>query len=691
MAFTDDLFIDTETFSEVNLKTHGTANYAEAVEIMLFQYAFNDEPVTVIDLTAGETIPKRVLDALVDDKHQLIAANSFFDRTVMNATGLETQREKWFDTMVLGMSLGLPGALGKQGILVGLKEDEQKHKEGRTYIQMFCKPQPKGQKLRRKTRLTHPVEWKGFKNYAGGDITTMRAVYRKLPRWNYRGKELALWHLDQKINDRGFAVDVELARAAIRAGERALKTLATQVDHLTMGEVESATKRDALIKHILLHYGVDLPDMKADTLRRRLDDPELPDAVKQLLRIRLEASMTTKAKYNVLTRMVSPDGRMRNTVQFAGAPRTRRWSGKGFQPQNLKRPNMKLNAINLGIAAMKADIEDVIFSNVMSLTANAARGCIIAPPKRKLCVADLANIEGRMLAFLAGEEWKLQAFRDYDAGTGPDLYQLAYARSFNVDISTVGKGDKRQIGKVMELALGYEGGVAAFISFAIVYNMDLDKLAEAVLATLSGDVRSEAEGMWNWACKKNRTLGLTKDVYVACEALKRMWRGAHRETVKLWDNVGKAMKLAIKNPGVAYSAGEHLKIQRDGAWLRVRLPSGNCLCYVHPEVDAEGNISYMGVDPYTRQWRRVKTHGGKVVAEATQSSARDVLAYNMPDIEAAGYEIVLGVHDELLTETPDDDRFTSDELASKMARVPHWAPGLPLAAAGFETYRYRKE
>lgn len=691
MNLTDDLFLDVETYSEVNLKTHGTCNYAEEVEIMLFQYAFNDEPVTVLDLTDDDKIPQRVLDALEDDHHRLIAANSFFDRTMMAATGLETEREKWFDTMVLGMSLGLPGALGKQGIIVGLKEDEQKHKEGRNYIQMFCKPQPKNQILRRKTRLTHPVEWEGFKAYAGGDITTMRAVYRKLPRWNYRGKELALWHLDQKINDRGFAVDVPLAYAAIRAGERALKALATKVDHLTMGEVESATKRDALIKHIVEHYGVQLPDMKADTLRRRIDDPELPDVVKQLLRVRLEASMTTKAKYNVLTRMVSPDGRMRNTLQFAGAPRTRRWSGKGFQPQNLKRPNMKVSEINLGIEAMKANIEDVLFPNVMSLTANAARGCIVAPAGKKLCVADLANIEGRMLAFLAGEEWKLQAFRDYDAGTGPDLYQLAYARSFNVDISTVGKGDKRQIGKVQELALGYEGGVAAFISFAIVYNMDLQKMADAVLATLPSDIRSEAEGMWNWACKKNRTLGLAKDVYVACEALKRMWRAAHRETVKLWDNVGKAMKLAIKNPGVAYSAGEHLRVQRDGAWLRVRLPSGNCLCYVHPEVNENGDISYMGVDPYTRQWRRVKTHGGKVVAEATQSSARDVLAYNMPDIEDSGYEIVLDIHDELLTETPDDDRYSSEDLARMMSTVPHWAPGLPLAAAGFETARYRKE
>jgi DNA polymerase len=690
---TDTLWLDTETFSEVDLKKAGTPLYAQAAEIMLFQWAFNDEPAADVDFTAGEKLPNRVIDALADERVELKAHNAYFDRTIMNACGYPTDIERWFCTMAQALAHGLPGALEKLGVIVGLKEEEQKSKDGAALIQMFCKPTPKGHKLRRRTRLTHPEEWARFRVYGRQDVEAMRFVSKKLPTWNYRGKELALWHLDQAINDHGFAVDVDLARAAIRAGDRAIKNLAQQVDDITMGDVASATKRDALLKHILEYYGVTLPDMKADTLKRRVEDPELPEAVRTLLRIRLEASMTTKAKYGVLTRMVSPDGRMRNTTQFAGAARTRRWSGKGFQPQNLKRPNMPHEMIDLGIEAMKADCEDLVFPNVMSLTANAARGCIIAEPGNKLNIADLSNIEGRMLAFLAGEKWKLKAFADFDAGVGHDLYKLAYARSFNVDPATVGKGDKRQIGKVQELALGYQGGVAAFVSFAMVYQMDLDAMAKAVIDTLPDVIRKEAEGMWSWAVKKRQTIGLTHDVYVACDALKRMWREAHKQTTLLWAAVGDATRLAIRNPGIAFEAGRHLKVQRDANWLRVRLPSGNCLCYVKPECGEgdKGEITYMGINPYTRQWKRVHTHGGKIVAEATQSSARDVLAENMPAIYDAGYRIVLGVHDELITETPDTDEYSSDTLAAMMATVPSWAPGLPLAAAGFETYRYRKD
>lgn len=687
----DILWIDTETYSEVNLKQHGTDRYARNCEIMIFGYAFNDDKAVDVDLTAGEKIPQRVMDALADDSVLLYAQNSFFDRTVMNHNGLPTERERWRDTMVQAYAHSLPGALGKLGPIVGLPLNEQKDKDGRTLVLMFCKPAGKTMKIKRRTRLTHPDEWKRFRGYCRQDIEAMRAVCKKLPKWNYSGAELKLWHLDQKINDRGFAVDVDLAAAAVRAGDRAIKKLAKRVDDITMGDVASATKRDALLKHIVEYYGVELPDMKAGTLRRRLEDQELPAAVRQLLAIRLEASMTTKAKYAVLLRTVSPDGRLRNALQFCGAMRTGRWSGKMFQPHNMKRPDMKLNQIELGIAAMKADIEDMVFPNVMSLTANTARSCIVAPPGRKLVVSDLANIEGRGLAYLAGEEWKLQAFRDYDSGIGADLYKMAYARAFGIDPDDVGEGDRRQVGKVMELALGYAGGVAAFIAFAMVYNIDLEDLAAAMLSTIPGDVRFEAEGMWKWACKKQRTLGLSRDVYIACEALKRMWRAAHRETVIFWDQLNRSAGLATRNPGVAYKAGEHITFRRDGVWLRMRLPSGRCLCYVKPEVTDKGAISYMGVNQYTRQWARIHTHGGKLAENATQAFARDILAAGMPEIEDAGYDIVLTVHDENLTETDDDDRFTADELSAMMTRERSWAKGLPLAAKGYEGYRYRKE
>jgi DNA polymerase len=328
--------------------------------------------------------------------------------------------------------------------------------------------------------------------------------------------------------------------------------------------------------------------------------------------------------------------------------------------------------------------------DVMQLASDLIRGCIIAPPGRKLVIADLSNIEGRMLAFLAGEQWKLTAFRQFDAGTGPDLYKLAYARSFNIDPKDA-VGQKRQIGKVMELGLGYEGGVAAFLTFAAVYNMDLAVLADAVHATASKEALESAAGMYRWATKKKRSLGLPERLYVACEVLKAAWRAAHPQTTELWASAGSAVRQAIVTPGKVFSIGQHLKVRCDGAWLRIRLPSGRYLCYLQPKIGDGWQISYLGVNQYTRQWTRIKTYGGKLIENCTQAAARDVMAANMPGIDAMGYEIVLTVHDELLTETPDSPAFSSDELASMMAIVPVWAEGLPLAAAGFETARYKKE
>lgn len=333
-------------------------------------------------------------------------------------------------------------------------------------------------------------------------------------------------------------------------------------------------------------------------------------------------------------------------------------------------------------------------SSIMELTANAVRGCIVAPPGRKLVVADLSNIEGRGLAYLAGEQWKLDAFRRFDAGAGPDLYKVAYARAFGVDPNFDHKTKEgymaRQIGKVQELGLGYEGGVAAFLTFAAVYRMDLAAMADAVHNTAPKEALAAAYGMWEWAEKKRRTLGLERNIYVACEVLKKAWRDAHPETVSLWSELADAVRKAVLNPGVPIDVRQ-LRVQRDGAWLRIRLPSGRCLCYIKPDVDEDGQITYWGVNQYTKQWGKIKTYGGKLTENVVQAWARDVLASGMPWVESNGYEIVLTVHDELLTETPDTEEFNSDNLAKMMSAPPAWAADCPLAAAGFETYRYRKD
>lgn len=705
------LWGDIETFSECDLKTAGTHRYAEhpSTRIIVWQWAIDDGEPVVEDLSDGSMPSDESMRLLLDPNVTLVFHNSTFDRTVLrHVWGLDIPVERWQDTMVKALAHGLPGGLDKIGQILGLEADEAKDKRGRELIQLFCKPRPKGSKLRRATRETHPKEWAEFLEYSRQDIVAMRAIDKRLPTWNYRAghPELALWHLDQRINDRGIAVDVELARCAIDAVAVEQKRLKAEVLEATDGLVASASKRDQLLAFICAEYGVDLPDLRADTVRRRLEDPDLPEGVKLLLALRLESSKTSTAKYKALVNAVSSDGRLRNTLQFAGASRTGRWAHRLFQPGNMPRPDLSLVAdhfqvsikeaedllvdyLDQGVEALKGGYADVVFDNVIGLTANAVRGCIVAPPGKKLVVADLSNIEGRGLAFLAGERWKLKAFADFDAGTGEDLYKVAYGRSFNIDPKEA-TGQKRQIGKVMELGLGYEGGVAAFLTFAAVYNMDLEELAKAVYGTASEQALSDAQGMWQWAVKNKRTIGLPERVYVACEVLKRAWRDAHPNTTALWAAAAEAVRLAIRNPGETFPIGQHLKVRRDGKWLRIRLPSGRYLCYLNPDVDDKGQISYFGVNQYTRQWGRIKTYGGKLVENATQAFARDVLAYNMPAIEQAGYEIVLSVHDELLTETPDDPRYSADDLGRMMATVPAWAKGIPLAASGFETVRYRK-
>ncbi|EID2664689.1 DNA polymerase [Salmonella enterica] len=683
------LWLDLETFSEIPIK-NGIHVYAEGVEIMLFAWAIDEGPVNVHDLTADYNLPTRLLTALSDESVLIYAHNSHFDRTVLRHAHprLAPDVTRWRDTMVQALAHGLPGALGALCEVLGVPQDKAKDKEGKSLIQLFCKPRPKNSKLRRATSKTHPEEWRRFVAYAGLDIEAMREVYKRLPKWNYQGTELTLWHRDQQINDRGVCMDVQLAQAAIEAVDLEQKRLAKRTQVMTDGEVQAATQRDALIKHIVESYGVELPDMQRSTLERRITDPDLPTAVKELLAIRLQASTTSTSKYKSLMKGVSSDGRLRGTLQFCGASRTGRWAGRLFQPQNLPRPSLEKEQIDEGIEALKAGCADLLFDNIMELTSSALRGCIMAPEGKKLVVSDLSNIEGRKLAWLAGEQWKLDAFREYDEGTGPDLYKLAYARAFNISPDDVDKY-QRQIGKVMELGLGFGGGVAAFLTFALVYGLDLDELANAALPNIPRDVIREAKNWYDESVKRKSTYGLSERVFIACDSLKRLWRRAHPATCDFWYQLERTVRAAIATPQKTLYCG-YLKIRRDGAWLRIQLPSGRALCYPSPSIE-KGNITYQGINSYSRKWQRLKTYGGKLVENVTQAAARDVLAGNMPLIEDAGYSIVLTVHDEVICEAPDTDDFNDKALSALLSTNPEWAPDIPLNAGGFEAYHYRKE
>lgn len=683
------LWGDLETYCEIPIN-NGTHAYAEGVEVMLFAWAIGDEPVSVWDLTAGEPTPSRLRKAIADPNTILFFHNSHFDRTVLRHTHprLAPPVERWRDTMVQALAHSLPGALGALCEVLGVPQDKAKDKEGKSLIQLFCKPRPKNSKLRRATSKTHPAEWQRFVAYAGLDIEAMREVYKRLPKWNYQGAELALWHRDQRINDRGVCMDVQLAQAAIEAVDLEQKRLAKRTQVMTDGEVQAATQRDAMIKHIVESYGVELPDMQRSTLERRIADPDLPSPVKELLAIRLQASTTSTSKYKSLMKGISSDGRLRGTLQFCGASRTGRWAGRLFQPQNLPRPTLEQERIDEGIEALKSGCADLLFDNVMELTSSALRGCIMAPAGKKLVVSDLSNIEGRKLAWLAGEQWKLAAFRQYDEGTGPDLYKLAYAKAFNITPEDVTKY-QRQIGKVMELGLGFGGGVAAFLTFALVYGLDLEELATAALPNIPRDVQREAKSWYDESVKRKATYGLSERVFIACDSLKRLWRRAHPETCDFWYQLERTVRAAISTPKKTLYCG-YLKVRRDGAWLRIQLPSGRALCYPSPSIE-KGNITYMGINSYSRKWQRLKTYGGKLVENVTQAAARDVLAGNMPLIENAGYSIVLTVHDEVICEAPDTDDYTDAALSSLLSTNPEWAPDIPLNAGGFEAYHYRKD
>jgi len=648
------LFLDTETFCEVPI-TNGTHAYAERAEVMLVPYAWNDDAPVVLDLTVDATLAQ--VRALVDEADEIVIHNSPFDRTVLRWSGVDVPIEKVHDTMVWALEHSLPASLGTLGEVLGLPADKAKDKAGKRLIQLFCKPRPKNMKLRRAWLDSHPQEWEEFKAYAASDIISMREVRKLLPKWNEGHAERSLWLLDQVMNERGIAVDQDLATAALRAFQRTSASLAKETADLTNGAVTSLTQRGRMLTYLDEEHDFVPLDMTKGTVNAYLKEGAAPlsDEVRKLLEIRQQVAATSPSKYKALLGAVSSDGRLRGTIQFCGASRTGRDAGRIFQPQNLPRPVLDADVIETGIEAMKADCEDLIWQNVSELCTSAVRGCLVAPPGRKLVVADLSNIEGRVLAWLAGESWKLQAFRDYDAGIGEDLYKITAGRILAKEPKDVTKAERQVSGKVPELACGYGGSVGAFSTMGALYGVNLpeDEVLDIV----------------------------------------RAWRKAHRAVVSFWYDVEYAAKAAVREPtgtfkvrGLTFSTGHAGPF----SWLRMRLPSGRYLCYPGARLDEDKQLTYLGTNQYTRKWEELRTYGGKLVENATQAVARDVLMHGVRLAEAGGYGVVMRVHDELLCETPDSEDFTVEGLSACMSRVPAWAIGLPLAAAGFETYRYKK-
>lgn len=663
---------------------HGIAKYATDAEVIMWQWAVEDGPVHVED---GPRLPSNLLIAVMQ-ADEIWAHGAEFETTVLETVEEwpKLPQSVWRCTMALARMHGLMGSLDKLCEIFKIPLDEAKDKRGRELIQLFCVPRKDGGYS---DRHSHPKEWAEFREYGASDVTAMRAVWKQCPKWNATPRMWAIWHLDQRMNARGVAVDLKLAQGAVDATKAAKKRMSERTLELTEDIVESTTQRDRLLAYMET-YGVSLPDLTADTVERRLEDESLPEHIKELLRVRQQASKASTAKYQrALNQHVG--GRLRNLLVFCGAARTGRWAGRTLQPQNLPRPKHEQWDIEHAIKRFSdGTIEQYAPDDILGLASSALRGLIVAEAGRKLVTSDLKNIEGRIIAWVAGEDWKLKAFRAYDRGEGSDLYKISYARAFNIDPSEIGdKDDRRQIGKVMELALQYYGGVGAFCSMAEVYGLRLEQLASSAWPVIPAELKAEAKTAWSRAVKRKKTYGLEERVWTVCHALVLMWRAAHPAICAFWEQLDAACKMATKVANKEYKVGPHLSVDRQGNWLRIRLPSGRYLNYPAPRGD-EYASSYMGIDPYTRQWCRISTYSGKRAQNIAEGIGADILGDGMLAADDAGFNPILSVHDEAITEPPDEENYTERGLSMLLVGSSNWGSGLPLAAEGFSAKRYRK-
>lgn len=708
------LWLDRETWCELDLKEVGTYVYARRAEDLLISYAIDDGPVQVWDC-AAEPIHTALCQAM-QEAEEVWAHNAQFDKAIHNGPAQcclpPIALARWRCSMAMALSHALPGGLEPLCEVLNIPADLTKLKDGKKLVQLFTRPQPANRKIRRATRETHPAEWERFKQYAANDISAMREAVARMPKWNWNANAIAEWHCDQRINERGFQVDQELVSAGAAASIVEKERIGVRFRELTGGEVDRPSQREQFKAFVANEFKVELEDTTKDTFSLMIKNGEVEGELKELMELSMASNKTSTAKYATLKPAVSTDGRFRGGLQFAGAGRTRRWAGRLFQPHNLPARGLP-PAIDVEryIECLKLGTHDIFFDELMRYGAAALRGILIAEQRAKLEVADLSNIEGRILAWVAGEAWKLDAFRAYDTLTGevdakgepkrlgPDLYKVTAGIITGIDPWEVPKELRNSLGKVGDLASGYMGGVSGYQKFAAAYGVKMADYWDVLQRTVHPALIQKAhDNLATWGVNGPTELEISVTEWLASEACKLAWRSRHVATVKFWYALQDAVKAAIREWGSTHSVGKYIKVKgvnhAGNRWLCIRLPSGRFLTYFNPRLTTSG-ISYMGdaaeEGKTTRQWTHVYTHGGKLTGNVCQTIARDILAPAISNAEARGYVPVLTVHDEIITEVPDNCDYSSAGLAEILATNPNWAPDLPLAAAGFEGYRYKKE
>lgn len=669
------LRIDLETYSDVDLRSCGVHKYVETdkFQILLFAYAFDEQPVRVIDLAQGEQIPNDVRAALYDDRVVKTAYNAAFEITCLNRHFGENRLDvrQWRCTSVHALYLGLPGNLADVGRVVGLSADQQKKSIGWSLIRYFCLPCKPTQKNGGRTRnLPHhdPEKWALFKDYCAQDVVAEREISRKIEKFAVPAREWELWHLDQRMMNKGVVMDRELIEAAIECDGIVKERLLKEAMELT--GLENPNSRNQLLAWLQEEEDdASIVDLTKKTVPKILDATD-SGVVRRVLELRQELAKTSVSKYHAMSRAICADDCVRGLTQFYGANRTGRWAGRIVQVQNL--PQNKLKDIDLARKVLKQrdyDTLEMLFGNVPDTLSQLIRTAFVARPGHNLMSIDFSAIEARVIAWLAWCEWRLDVFK-----THGKIYEASAEQMFKLPAGSVTKKSPyRQKGKIAELALGYQGGAGALKTMG---------------ALEMGIPESELDD------------------------IKNAWRDANPEVVQLWFETERCAKEAVqlKRKAVMPIAGDRAAIafEYQSGFLFITLPSGRRLAYVKPNILAKdlvretsagnsfvvasaGSLTYEGLDQKTKQWTRLPTYGGKLVENITQAIARDCLRESMLALDAAHFEQLFTVHDEIVLEVPLQGPWTLKQAEEIMGRPIPWAPGLPLRGDGFETPYYMKE
>lgn len=651
--------VDIETYSSVDLAGSGVYAYTEApdFDILLIGYKFDDEAeVHVIDTLAVDRDFDPELyefrEALTDPDIIKTAFNANFERTCLAKwTGAAMPPEEWRCTMIKALTLGLPGNLADVGIAMGLPEEKLKDPQGKALIQFFskpCKPTRTNGQRTRNLPAHDPAKWKLFIEYNRQDVVTEQEILRQLDIYKTPESEQQLWALDQHMNDNGVKLDIPMVEKIVEYDTQRRQELQEEAKVLTgLANPNSL----AQLKKWLSKQGVTMTSVTKDTIAATLQT-DIPDSVRRMLEIRTALGKTSVAKYSTMLTAVCQDHRLRGILQFYGANRSGRWAGRLVQTHNLAKNSLPdLDLARELAAAGDFDTLATLFGETAFVFSELIRTAFIPSDGCRFVVSDFAAIEARVLAWIAGEEWTLEAFRQ-----GKDIYCETASMMYRVPVEKHGQNSHlRQKGKVAVLACGYQGGVGAMKRMDKGGSIPEDELQSVV----------------------------------------DQWREANPKVVKLWRTCELAAKTAIQEHrtvrlahGIAFSY-----INRN---LFIQLPSGRKLCYWDTRLKQDDytgrlSITYMGVNQETKQWGETETYGGKLVENIVQATARDCLAVAMTRVSALGYKIVMLVHDEMIVDVPNTDTEAPGRINAIMAQPIDWAEGLPLKGDTYETPFYKKD